>query len=243
MLENMRLLLVEDDEFQRSELSQYLNRRVKKIYLAKNGEEGFLKYQDLKPDVIITDLRMPKLDGLGLLKKIRKEDRITPVIIISAMNDKETILNSLEFGISNYLVKPVDVKELMEVLTQTSKLIMDIKGAEFLNAIENQRLNDIKTEMTSYIKKETGKGPGDVRVNIQGKSCLVELIDLLTTYEKSFLIESKNQSLVDHNRTVFFKDRSEMLEALITKHLSIPVILKRVDCDSSLKKCIFTFEL
>lgn len=243
MLENMRLLLVEDDEFQRSELSQYLKRRVKKIYIAQNGEEGFLKYQDLKPDVIITDLRMPKLDGLGLLKKIRKEDRITPVIIISAMNDKETILNSLEFGISNYLVKPVDVKELMEVLTQTSKLVMDIKGAEFLNGIENQRLNDIKTEMTSYVKKETGKGPGDVRVNIQGKSCLVELLDILTTYEKSFLVEAKNQSLIDHNRIVFFKDRSEMLESIITKHLSIPVILKRVECDSSLKKCILTFEL
>ena len=73
ILKNIKLLFVEDDDIQRTELCTFLKRRVDKIYSAKNGEEGFEKYLSLKPDMILTDLRMPKVDGLDLVKRIREK--------------------------------------------------------------------------------------------------------------------------------------------------------------------------
>lgn len=73
LLKKVKLLFIEDDEIQRKELSTFLKRRVEKIYVAENGEEGLDKYKALKPDIIITDLRMPKMDGLEFVKKIREK--------------------------------------------------------------------------------------------------------------------------------------------------------------------------
>ena len=66
-LKFLRVLFVEDDEMQRQELSDYLKRRVGKIYFAKNGEEGLEKYKQCAPNIVICDIRMPKMDGLKMV--------------------------------------------------------------------------------------------------------------------------------------------------------------------------------
>lgn len=243
LLTQMRLLIIEDDDFQRDELSQYLRRRVKKIYQAKNGEEGYQKYVELKPDMIITDLRMPKMDGLALLNKIRTNDRITPVIITSAMNDKETILKSLDFGITNYLVKPVNVNELQQVLMHAAKLLLDIKGDEYVQQVENQKLNELKNQITKFIKQETGKGPGDVRIKMMNQQCQIKLIAVLTPYEQSFIENDKNINLCNHNRNVFMLDRQDILNDLLFNHLSISYMLTDVRTDAKQGECLLTFTL
>jgi len=121
ILKQVKILFVEDDDMQRNELFTFLKRRVQKVYTASNGEEGYEKYKSIKPDIIITDLRMPRMDGLELVKMVREKDRLIPIIVTTAMNDKETILKSIDVGITNYIVKPVDTNELLSILVEAVK--------------------------------------------------------------------------------------------------------------------------
>jgi len=72
MLENMRVLYVEDNEDIREELAETLEFDVKELFIAENGEEGLEKFKKYKPDIVITDIKMPKMDGLKMSVEIKK---------------------------------------------------------------------------------------------------------------------------------------------------------------------------
>jgi two-component system response regulator VanR len=69
-------------------------------------------YEKYKPDIIITDIQMPKLNGLEFVKRIRQKDKKTQIIIITAFCDKDYLLKAIELGLVKYLVKPVKKKSL-----------------------------------------------------------------------------------------------------------------------------------
>jgi YesN/AraC family two-component response regulator len=71
LLIKYKVLYVEDDEMQRENLKIFLKRRVGKLYMAENGKEGFKVFEEQNPDIIITDLKMPVMDGIEMSKKIR----------------------------------------------------------------------------------------------------------------------------------------------------------------------------
>jgi len=243
LLKKVKLLFVEDDDIQRNELSMFLKRRLEKVYVAKNGEEGFEKYNTLKPDIVLTDLRMPKVDGLELVKKIREKNRLIPIIIVTAMNDKETILKSIDSGITNYIVKPVDTNELLDILSSAVKTILEINSKEFETIVDRDKINDLKNDLTKFLKLETGKGPSDIRVNLNYKTCELSFINFLTQYELSLITKEKNIPMVDHNRNTFFEDRSSVLEKLIKEKLSLFLEFEDVKSDSKHNELTLTFKL
>ena len=69
LLANLKVLYVEDEEFHREQLGIFLKRRVGKLYLAENGKDGLNKFKELNPDIIITDLKMPEMDGIEMTQK------------------------------------------------------------------------------------------------------------------------------------------------------------------------------
>ncbi len=243
LLKKVKLLFIEDDDVQRKELSLFLKRRVDKVYVAENGEEGLEKYKAMKPDIIITDLRMPKMDGLEFVKRIRETNRLIPIIIITAMNDKETILKSVEIGITNYIVKPVNTTELINVLEASVKTLLEIHSDEFETIVEKDKLNNLKNEFTKYVKGETGKGPIDIRVAMSYNESTITLIDCFTIYERALLINSNNIPLVDHNRNIFFRDRSVAIEALLKNNLGLSLELVNVKSDAINDEISLTFKL
>lgn len=243
LLKKIRILFIEDDDVQRSEFSIFLKRRFDKVYLSKNGEEGFRKYIEQKPDMILTDLRMPKVNGLELVKKIRTLDRLIPIIIITAINDKETILKSVDIGITNYIVKPINVKELMNALEEASKTLLEIDSDKFSSMIDKNKINNLKNELTKYIKKETGKGPTDIRISLKKKNLHITIYNNLTVYEKNMIKYDKNIALVDHNRNVFFRDRFNFLEEIIESQIDISLKFIDVKSNSYIGECILIFEL
>ena len=93
---NYTILYVEDDEGVRTINSRFLNRMFKKLYEAKDGEEGLALYKKYHPDIILTDIQMPKMDGITLSKKIRKTDKDTKIIISTAFSDKDYLLEAIE---------------------------------------------------------------------------------------------------------------------------------------------------
>lgn len=243
ILKKIKLLIIEDDDTQREELARFFKRRVDKVYLAKNGKEGFDKFETLNPDIVLTDLRMPKMSGLELVETIRKNDRITPIIIFTAMNDREIILESIDKGISNYVIKPINMAALMEVVIDAVKTLAIIDEGKFVTVVSPKEQNMLKNNLSKYFKKLIGKGPSDIRIEITNNMCEVVLIDILTTYEENLIAYDKNISLVNHNRNVLIQDRKFEIEQLIIDDLNMPVKFNKVNTIASNNKLSMEFKL
>ena len=113
---NIKILYVEDDEIARENGVEYLENFFETIYEASDAIIALQLYEKYKPDIIITDIQMPKLNGLEFIKRIRQKDKKTQIIIITAFCDREYLLKAIELQLVKYLVKPVREKEFEEAL-------------------------------------------------------------------------------------------------------------------------------
>lgn len=125
LLSELNVLYVEDDEGIGKLLQNFLNRDVKNLYFAKDGKEGLelFKKQDL--DIIITDIQMPNMNGLEMIKEIKKIDRDIPIIITTAYNDNTFLFEAIELGVRYYLIKPIDLEKLLDILLENVKLKLE----------------------------------------------------------------------------------------------------------------------
>lgn len=112
------VLYIEDDEGVRTINSRFLKRMFDKLYEAKDGEEGYELYKKFHPDIILTDIKMPKLDGISLAKRIRKDDENTKIIISTAFSDKEYLIEAIELKLEKYIIKPLTNRNLLPALTK-----------------------------------------------------------------------------------------------------------------------------
>jgi len=115
------LLYVEDNKFTRDVFAKILKPKVKNLYLAKDGIEGLEQFKKNKPNVILTDVTMPEMDGIQMAKKIKILNKNIPIIITSAHTDIHFLIESIEVGINGYLLKPVEKIKLFEVLEENIK--------------------------------------------------------------------------------------------------------------------------
>ncbi|WP_321468717.1 diguanylate cyclase [Halarcobacter sp.] len=139
ILESATVLYVEDEDLIREEMYYFLNRYVKNLFIAKNGKEGLKLFHEKNPDIIITDIQMPVMNGLDMLKEIN--NRNIPVIITTAYSDIDFFLDAIELKIDKFIIKPID---LSEIITN----IQDLVGASRLKKklFENDRLLEIIDE-------------------------------------------------------------------------------------------------
>lgn len=110
------LLYVEDEAPIRMVTKMFLEPYFTEIFEAQDGVEAFQIYEEEKPNVIITDIEMPKMDGLNLCRKIRKEDNETPIIITTAYTSVEYLLEAVSLNLIKYLGKPLKEEEVFEAL-------------------------------------------------------------------------------------------------------------------------------
>jgi len=115
---NYTILYIEDDEGVRTVNARFLNRMFNELFEAKDGEEGYELYKKYHPDIILTDINMPKLDGMSLAKKIRKEDTNTKIIISTAFSDKKYLIDAVELNLERYIIKPLNSRNLLPALTK-----------------------------------------------------------------------------------------------------------------------------
>jgi DNA-binding response OmpR family regulator len=110
------LLFVEDESMIRRIAISLLRPYFIEIYEASDGVEALEIYNAKKPDLIITDIEMPNMNGLTLCKNIRKEDRTTPILITTAYTSTDYLLEAISLNLVRYLVKPMQEEELFESL-------------------------------------------------------------------------------------------------------------------------------
>jgi YesN/AraC family two-component response regulator len=114
--EGLTLLYVEDNDGLREKALGVLKKLFSNVVSASDGEEGYSRFREYHPQIILTDIRMPKLDGLEMLKQIKQIEPSTKFIITSAFDDKDYLLEAINIGIFNYLKKPVHTEDLADVL-------------------------------------------------------------------------------------------------------------------------------
>lgn len=126
-LKEITVLYVEDEAIIRDELIDILKDEVQTLHVAKNGEEGLALFQEHQIDIVLTDIRMPVMDGLEMSRAILKIDANTPIIISSAFNDTPYLMESIQLGIHYYLLKPINLSELFTTLEKASEGVLNAK--------------------------------------------------------------------------------------------------------------------
>ncbi len=121
ILKNVTILYAEDEKDLREVTHQILKGFTKKQYVAENGQEGlelFKKYEN-EIDLIITDVNMPILNGLDMIKEIKKINLNIPIIVATAFSNKEYLLEAIDIGVDKYVLKPIDIAKLLQVMSQS----------------------------------------------------------------------------------------------------------------------------
>lgn len=119
----INLLYIEDDKDIQEIYLEVIEQEVDVVHLAYDGEEGYEVYLATKPDIILLDINMPKLDGLSLAKKIREIDSEVKIIITTAYGEQEKLLQAIELYLIKYILKPIDPAILIEALQKAKNEI------------------------------------------------------------------------------------------------------------------------
>ena len=135
-LKEISVLYVEDDKNIQEELEYFLSNRVGKLYVANNGKEGLELYEKYQPDLVITDIQMPILDGIKMSEKIKELNPAALIVIITAFNDSNYLFEAIKLNITSYLTKPLDLKLLIDTLAKISKdIYLEKENKEILNML------------------------------------------------------------------------------------------------------------
>jgi DNA-binding NtrC family response regulator len=108
-----RILVVDDEPSARMGLDMLLRQAGFRVQVADDGLAGLQAASEFAPDVVVTDLKMPRMDGITLLQKLREQDRDVPVIVATAFGEVSSAVAAMRAGADDYLTKPLDIDELV----------------------------------------------------------------------------------------------------------------------------------
>ncbi len=221
VLQNLKLLYVEDEDFTRKQMAKLLKRQVGKLITAENGAHGLDLFDLHKPDIVIADLIMPVMGGLELIKEIRKRDSSCFIIITTAIGDTDSILKTVDVGIDKYLIKPLNADDLNAALEDITLKAVKRGGTQvaFESAQKKEYELSIRKKFSHMLKKSTGKGPVDVSVFISGNTIEIKAFEVLTSLEKSLMENRTNIKYVEMNRKLYYSIQQNNIESLISEVL------------------------
>lgn len=243
-LAQLKVLYVEDDPEARRELSAFLKRRVGKLLTAADGKQGLEVFGQQQPDLVIADLLMPQMNGMEMLKKMRRQDPDCRFIIISSVGETEVVLNAVDLGIAKYVVKPVNLPALDQALLKLAKDLRRERKEPLIGEGDEKRKYEaaIKTEMALFLKQRAGKGPRDVAVFIHDASIDIIAYGTLTPLEQRALERPAGCSIAQQLRLCFYKasakELNQKLEAIVGRTVKLSEI--RPEPDKENDKLVFT---
>ncbi len=168
-MENGKILLVNADKLVTETLVIFLNELNFKVFLASDGRKGFQVFEKEKPNLIITDIKVPKLNGMALLKMIKKIDQNIPIILITAFDDMKPIIEAMQMGAYDCIENPLDLGKLKIIIMQAIETYYLSKRLEITTSDRASKDEEIsiigKTPKIKEILKVIGK-ISSTRVNI-----------------------------------------------------------------------------
>lgn len=174
-IKDSSVLYVEDDAIAREQISKFIKTQCKKIYTASNGLAAFELYKRHNPDIVISDIEMPKLNGLELARKIRGVSLSTQIIIITAHKKPEYLLEAVNLQLTQYIVKPLSIEKITTALELTANYLnygkIDVKKSLGKNRyydtytkelIDNESVINLSKHERSLLELFIKKHPGPV---------------------------------------------------------------------------------
>ena len=225
-----RILLVDDEPGLRTAVQAYLEDEGFQVTTAVDGEEGWEKAQKMIPDVIISDVMMPRCDGYGLLKKIREDERLggTPVIFLTAKGMTADRTQGYQAGVDDYMPKPFDPDELVarvkNVVQRQERLLTE--AARFANADVGQmakQITEIKSMLSHGDKNHSRKDDAIPNFTPREASVLQLVAEGLMNKEIARQLETSIRNVEKYVSRLFIKtgtsSRTELVRYALENHL------------------------
>jgi DNA-binding response OmpR family regulator len=145
-LSNYTVLYAEDDAGVRKNVAEMLEILFKQVFVASDGEEAYKVFLENSPQIVITDIKMPKLNGIELARKIRNKDENIQIIIISAYTEVDYMLDAIDLSLMKYIVKPITETKLFEALERFLQIkkstgMIDLKDGWVYNSAKKVTTN------------------------------------------------------------------------------------------------------
>lgn len=173
----LEILFVEDDVVLNAMVSDALGMLGFKLTTAKNGEEGLKLFESKVFDVVLSDINMPIMDGLAMSQAIREINKQVPIVLLSAHNEADYLLQSISLGINGYLVKPAAVKE---IIAQLARVMEPIFARSDFNENSKQWTHDLML-VHSIAANLKSKNPADESFEV----FMAERLDKIISITKS----------------------------------------------------------
>ena len=142
IFQDITILFAEDEKRLAKLMQSAIEGYFDKFIMVSNGEEAIKKYHEIKPDIIVTDIMMPKINGLELAKEIKSIDENIPIIILSAYSHTDMLLEAIDIGVKKYFIKPFNPDELLQYI---ATLIPKVRNNKIENLIDDFNF-DIKNK-------------------------------------------------------------------------------------------------
>ena len=142
ILNNLTVLIVENEGDGKKIVQEVMRDKFEKVITAQNGDEGLKKFKKYNPNMVITDVFMPIMNGLDMAKSIKEISKDTPIIVFSTNSEKETLLKAIDVGIDKYVLKPIDLDDFLVTLENVAK--NKIETANIIQVTYGYSFNKIK---------------------------------------------------------------------------------------------------
>ena len=152
---DLSILYAEDDVELQEQTKDFFEVLFKRVVTVNNGADALTKYKEEQFDIVISDVKMPLMNGIELATCIREINPIQSIIIVSAYNDSESLVQFINLNVQQFIQKPIDIDNMLQTLYLTSKAIVNEKTIEnYKQQIEanNIELTKKNNELNSVIK-------------------------------------------------------------------------------------------
>ncbi len=184
-MEKIKVLLVEDEQTLAMIIKDTLEGQGFLIHTAVDGEEGLRLFFDLRPDVLVADVMMPRIDGFEMVRRIRQTDRHTPVLFLTARSAVNDVVEGFELGANDYLKKPFGMQELIvrikALVGRACTYTPPAESEQILYEIGRYQL-DTRRQLLLHEGTEqelSHREAGILRLLCQNRNCVVNMRDIL----------------------------------------------------------------
>ncbi len=117
------ILCVEDEPVAREQMLKILRRRGREVAAARNGKEGLAMFRRQAFEVVVTDIRMPVMDGLSMARQMKELNRDVKIVVTTAFTDLSYLMDAIDLGVDQYVLKPVEINRLMAAIDRCAENI------------------------------------------------------------------------------------------------------------------------
>lgn len=207
MTKRAKILLVDDEELVREELGGLLEDEGYEVVTGADGEEGLALFRSQKPDMVITDVRMPRRDGLSVAMTIRESDPAVPVTVITGHGNESMAIEALRAGVTDFIKKPVNLDDLTSALArmEAARRPPGLETGELPESVElvehawTYRMDNDLTAVPSFVDHLLRRSAGD--------------LDRAAALELSLAVRELIINAIEHgNLAVTFQEKTNAME-------------------------------